>query len=38
MYVWSTYRKGKDQPDKVTNPARGQLNSENEFFPVSVRA
>ena len=23
------YSKGKDQPDKVTNPARGQLNREN---------
>ena len=26
-----TYSKGKDQPGKVTNPARGQLNRENNF-------
>ena len=25
-----TYSKGKDQPGKVANPARGQLNRENE--------
>ena len=29
-----TYSKGKDQPGKVANPARGQLNRENEYFPV----
>ena len=23
-----------DQPGKVANPARGQLNRENEYFPV----
>ena len=30
-----TYGKGKDQPGKVANPARGQLNRENDFslFP-----
>ena len=29
-----TYSKGKDQPGKVANPARGQLNRENEYlFP-----
>ena len=36
MYVYMhgrIYRKGK-----VANPARGQLNGENEFFPVPVRA
>ena len=33
-----TYSKGKDQPGKVANPARGQLNMENEHFPVHVRA
>ena len=27
-----------DQPGKVANPARGQLNRENEYFPVRVRA
>ena len=33
-----TYGKSKDQPGKVANPARGQLNRENEYFPVPVRA
>ena len=32
------YSKGKDQPGKVVNPARGQLNRKNEYFPVPVRA
>ena len=32
------YSKRKDQPGKVANPARGQLNTENEYFPVPVRA
>ena len=27
-----------DQPGKVANPARGQLNRENEYPPVRVRA
>ena len=27
-----------DQPGKVANTARGQLNKENEYFPVPVRA
>ena len=27
-----------DQPGKVANPARGQLNRESEYFPVPVRA
>ena len=27
-----------DQPGKVANPTRGQLNKENVFFPVPVRA
>ena len=26
-----------DKPDKVVNPARGQLNRENEYFSVPVR-
>ena len=30
-----TYR---DQPGKVANPARGQLNRQNEYSPVPVRA
>ena len=33
-----TYSKGKDQPGKVANPARGQLNRESVFPPVPVRA
>ena len=33
-----TYIKSMDQPGKVANPARGQLNRENEYFPVCVRA
>ena len=33
-----TYNKSMDQPGKVANPARGQLNRENEYFPVRVRA
>ena len=33
-----TYSKGEDQPGKVANPARGQFNKENYFFPVPVRA
>ena len=32
-----TYSKSMHQPDKVANPARGQLNRENKYFPVSVR-
>ena len=37
--VVTNYSKSMDQPDKVANPARGQLNSrENEYFPVPVRA
>ena len=32
-----TYRKSTDQPGKVANPARDQLNRENEDFPVRVR-
>ena len=27
-----------DQPGKVANPARGQLNRENEYLSVRVRA
>ena len=33
-----TYSKSMDQPGKVGNPARGQLNRENEYFPVRARA
>ena len=40
MYVRMviTYSKTMDQPGKVANPARGQLNRENEYFSVPVRA
>ena len=36
MYVCMviTFSKGKDQPGMVANPARGQLNRENEYFSV----
>ena len=33
-----TYSKSMDQPGKVANPARDQLNREDEYFPVRVRA
>ena len=33
-----TYSKSMDQPGKGANPARGQLNKEDEYFPVRVRA
>ena len=33
-----TYNKRMDQPGKVANPVRGQLNRENEYFPVRARA
>ena len=32
------YSKSMDQTGKVTNPALGQLNRENEYFSVRVRA
>ena len=32
-----TYSKGKDQPGKIANPARGQLDRENEYLRVPVR-
>ena len=43
MYVvcmyGDTYSKSMDQPSKVANPTRGQLNRENkEYFPVRVRS
>ena len=37
MAITSTVaREGIYLPGKVTNPARGQLNRENEYFPVPV--
>ena len=39
MYVYDhTYIKSMYLPGEVVNPARGQLNRENEYFPVRVRA
>ena len=40
MYVYVCMQNtGMDQPGKVANnPARGQLNRENEYFPVPARA
>ena len=38
MYYGHTYSKSMDQPSKVANPARGQLNRDNEYFPVRVCA
>ena len=32
------FQQSMDQPGMVANPARGQLNRENEHFPVAVRA
>ena len=32
------HSKSMDQPGKVAKPARGQLNRENEYFSVRVRA
>ena len=31
-----TYGKSMDQPGKVANSGRGQLNRENEYLPVCV--
>ena len=36
--MFITYSKSIDQPGKVANPARGQLNRKNVFFPGPVRA
>ena len=42
LYRWSSLAaitlETQYQPGKVANPARGQLNRENEYFPVPVRA
>ena len=39
MYVWShTSSKSMDQPDKVANPARGQLNRGKMIFSLSPLA
>ena len=33
-----TYSKTINQPGKVANPARGELNKGNQYFPARVRA
>ena len=38
MYVWSSRIAEYEATGKVANPARGQLNWENEFSAVPVRA
>ena len=38
MYGYTYSSKSRDQPGKAANPVRGQLNSENDVFPVHVRA
>ena len=38
LCLFITNSKGKDQPGKVANPTCGQLNRDNAFFPVPVRA
>ena len=38
MMYGHTYSKSMDQRGKVASPARGQLNRENGYFPVRVRA
>ena len=38
MCMGHTFSKSMDQPGKVANPARGQLNRENGYSPVPVRA
>ena len=39
VYVYGQdFQQSMDQPGKVANPARDQLNRENVFFPVPVCA
>ena len=39
QYMYGDHiKQSMDQPGKVVNPARGQLNRVNELFPVPVRA
>ena len=39
IYVWSSHiAQSMDQPGKVANSVRGQLNRENEYSPVPVSA
>ena len=38
LMVITYYKQIMDQPGKVGNPACGQLNRENQYSPVPVRA
>ena len=38
LYGHTYNKRSIDQPGLVASPARGQLNRENVFFPVPVRA
>ena len=38
LRVVITYSKSMYQSGKVANPAHGELNRENKYFPVRVRA
>ena len=37
MYIRSSLKVDWHQPGMVANPARGQLNRENDYFPIPVR-
>ena len=37
-YMVIAHGKVKDQPGRVADPARGQLDMENKYFPVRIRA
>ena len=37
-HTYTGSKSSVDQPGKVANPARGQLDREKEYFPVHVRA
>ena len=37
-YIIYSKKSSIDQPGKVANPARGQLNRKKEYFTVRVRA
>ena len=39
VYIYGQhFQQSIDQPGMVANPARGQLNRENDYLPVHVRA
>ena len=37
-HILYSKKQDMDQPGKVANPARGQMNRENEYSPLPVRA